>query len=193
MKNKSLALTTLLFTTLTVSTLSMAKSPSWNNIGVGYVSVDIKDSDFEPTGFTFLGSKLINDNVYFHGKYRLVSEEVYDEDIDLSTWNLGLGIRHGLNETTDLFGQVSYLNAEIEYDNTSEDENGYSLGAGVKSMLSDNFEVVVQATRDSLDGESETAFGIAAAFYLNETVSIGAGYQIADDANLLTIDIKAHF
>ena len=193
MKNKSLALTTLLFATLSVSTISMAKSPSWNNIGVGYVSVDIKDSNFEPTGFILSGSMLINDNVYFHGNYRFVLEELYDEDLDISTFNLGLGVRHGLNETTDLFGQVSYLNAEVEYDSTSDDENGYSLAAGVKSMISDNFEVVVQATRDSLDGESETAFGVGADFYLNETVSIGAGYQITDDANLITIEIRAHF
>lgn len=193
MKNKSLALTTILFATLSVSTISIAKSPSWNNIGVGYVSVDIEDSNFEPTGFTLLGSKLINDNVYLHGNYRLVSEDVNNNDVELSTLNLGLGVRHGLDETTDLFGQISYLNAEIEVGNFSDDENGYSLAAGVKSMLSDNFEVMVKATRDSLDGESETAFGIGASFYLNEKVSIGAGYQIADDINVLTVNIKAHF
>jgi hypothetical protein len=193
MKNKSLALTTILFATLSVSTISIAKSPSWNNIGVGYVSVDIEDSNFEPTGFTLLGSKLINDNVYLHGNYRLVSEDVNNNDVEISTLNLGLGVRHGLDETTDLFGQISYLNAEIEVDNFSDDENGYSLAAGVKSMLSDNFEVMIKATRDSLDGESETAFGIDASFYLNEKVSIGAGYQIADDVNVLTVNIKTHF
>jgi hypothetical protein len=60
-------------------------------------------------------------------------------------------------------------------------------------MIFDNLEVVDQATRDSLDGESETAFGVGAAFYPNETVLIGAGYQIADDENLITIEIRAYF
>jgi long-subunit fatty acid transport protein len=193
MINKSLVLTTLLLSALSVSTVSMAKSPSWNNVGLGYVSVDIDDSDFEPTGFILSGSKLINDNVYVNGSYRVVSEDIFDEELEVSTFNIGLGMRHGLNETTDLFGQVSYLKADVEFDNFSDDESGYSLAAGVKSMLSDNFEVVVQATRDSLDGESETAFGIGGAYYLNDTFSIGANYQVADDADILTVGVRAHF
>jgi opacity protein-like surface antigen len=191
--NKNLLLTSLLLTTISISSAAMAKAPSWNNIGLGYINVDIDDTDYEPSGFVLSGSHLLNDNVYVHASYQSAEDDLFGDDLEISTLNLGLGYRHSLNATTDLFGQVSYLNAEAEYSGQSEDENGYSLAIGVKSMLIDNLEGGISATRVSLDGESETAINVGLSYFINDQFSIGAGYSFADDAKTLAVGVKVHF
>lgn len=191
--NKNLLLTSLLLSTLSISSTAMAKAPSWNNVGFGYASYDIDNTDYEPTGFVLSGSHLVSENIYVHAKYISAEDDIYGSDLEVSTINLGLGYRHSLNATTDLFGEVSYLNAELEFNGYSEDESGYSLAIGAKSMLVDNVEGVISATRDSLDGESETAISLGFSYFINEQFSVGVGYSFADDANVLNIGAKLHF
>jgi len=191
--NKNLLLTSLLLTSISISSAVMAKAPSWNNIGLGYINVDIDDTDFEPSGFVLSGSHLLNDNVYVHALYRSAEDDLFGDDLEISTLNLGLGYRHSLNATTDLFGEVSYLNVEAEFSGQSEDENGYSLTVGVKSVLIDNLEGALSATRDSLDGESETAINVGLSYFLNEQFSVGVGYSFADDAKILNVGVRFHF
>jgi hypothetical protein len=193
MNNKNIVLTSLLITSLSVSSAVMAKSPSWNNIGLVYTSVDIDDTDYEPSGFTLSGSHLVSDDVYVYGTYLSVEDYIFSTDLEITTLNLGLGYRYALNATTDVFGQISYLNAEAKADGLSEDENGYSLAIGIKSMLTDNVEGIIGASRDSLDGESETSLSLGLSYFVNEKFSIGAGYTFADDAKILNVGVKFHF
>lgn len=190
---KKLLFTSLLLSALSTSTVAIAKSPSWNNVGVGYINVDIDDVDYEPSGFALFGSHLVNENIYVHAKYLSTEDDIFGEDLEITTLNLGLGYRHSLNVATDLFGEVSYLSADAEYNNQSEDENGYSLAIGVKSMLTENVEGVLSASRDSIDGESDTAINLELSYFVSEQFSFGAGYSFSDEANSLSLGIKVHF
>ena len=58
------------------STTSLAESPTWNLVEVGYGQADIDDiSEISPSGFSVLGSGLIGENVFIRGSYSILTDD----------------------------------------------------------------------------------------------------------------------
>ena len=175
---------------------AFAASPSYDFVKAGYVQADIENAgDFEPTGFQIQGFKSLNENVYLTGRYGQLSEDVSGVDIDLDYVSAGVGYRYGLTQNTDFFGEVTYeyVNLDIELDSISgEDDNGYGITAGIRSMLSEQFELR-GAIRYIDIGDDETAFEIGADYFFTPQFSFGATYVIADDVDLLGVSARYTF
>jgi opacity protein-like surface antigen len=175
---------------------AFAASPSYDFVKVGYVQADIEDAgDFEPTGFQIQGFKSLNENVYLTGRYGQLSEDVSGVDIDLDYVSAGVGYRYGLTQNTDFFGEVTYeyVNLDIELDSISgEDDNGYGITAGIRSMLSEQFELRGAIRYIDIE-DDETAFEIGADYFFTPQFSFGATYVIADDVDLLGVSARYTF
>ena len=175
---------------------AFAASPSYDFVKAGYVQADIEDAgDFEPTGFQIQGFKSLNENVYLTGRYGQLSEDVSGVDIDLDYVSAGVGYRYGLTQNTDFFGEVTYeyVNLDIELDSISgEDDNGYGITAGVRSMLSEQFELRGAIRYIDIE-DDETAFEIGADYFFTPQFSFGATYVIADDVDLLGVSARYTF
>jgi opacity protein-like surface antigen len=175
---------------------AFAASPSYDFVKAGYVQADIEDAgDFEPTGFQIQGFKSLNENVYLTGRYGQLSEDVSGVDIDLDYVSAGVGYRYGLTQNTDFFGEVTYeyVNLDIELDSISgEDDNGYGITAGIRSMLSEQFELRGAIRYIDIE-EDETAFEIGADYFFTPQFSFGATYVIADDVDLLGVSARYTF
>ena len=175
---------------------AFAASPSYDFVKAGYVQADIEDAgDFEPTGFQIQGFKSLNENVYLTGRYGQLSEDVSGVDIDLDYVSAGVGYRYGLTQNTDFFGEVTYeyVNLDIELDSISgEDDNGYGITAGIRSMLSEQFELRGAIRYIDIE-DDETAFEIGADYFFTPQLSFGATYVIADDVDLLGVSARYTF
>ena len=175
---------------------AFAASPSYDFVKAGYVQADIEDAgDFEPTGFQIQGFKSLNENVYLTGRYGQLGEDVSGVDIDLDYASAGVGYRYGLTQNTDFFGEVTYeyVNLDIELDSISgEDDNGYGITAGIRSMLSEQFELRGAIRYIDIE-EDETAFEIGADYFFTPQFSFGATYVIADDVDLLGVSARYTF
>ena len=175
---------------------AFAASPSYDFVKVGYVQADIEDAgDFEPTGFQIQGFKSLNENVYLTGRYGQLGEDVSGVDIDLDYASAGVGYRYGLTQNTDFFGEVTYeyVNLDIELDSISgEDDNGYGITAGIRSMLSEQFELRGAIRYIDIE-DDETAFEIGADYFFTPQFSFGATYVIADDVDLLGVSARYTF
>ena len=175
---------------------AFAASPSYDFVKAGYVQADIEDAgDFEPTGFQIQGFKSLNENVYLTGRYGQLSEDVSGVDIDLDYASAGVGYRYGLTQNTDFFGEVTYeyVNLDIELDSISgEDDNGYGITAGIRSMLSEQFELRGAIRYIDIE-DDETAFEIGADYFFTPQFSFGATYVIADDVDLLGVSARYTF
>jgi len=175
---------------------AFAASPSYDFVKAGYVQADIEDAgDFEPTGFQIQGFKSLNENVYLTGRYGQLSEDVSGVDIDLDYVSAGVGYRYGLTQNTDFFGEVTYeyVNLDIELDSISgEDDNGYGITAGIRSMLSEQFELRGAIRYIDIE-DDETAFEIGADYFFTPQFSFGATYVIADDVDLLGVSARYTF
>ena len=175
---------------------AFAASPSYDFVKAGYVQADIEDAgDFEPSGFQIQGFKSLNENVYLTGRYGQLSEDVSGVDIDLDYASAGVGYRYGLTQNTDFFGEVTYeyVNIDVELDSISgEDDNGYGITAGIRSMLSEQFELRGAIRYIDIE-DDETAFEIGADYFFTPQFSFGATYVIADDVDLLGVSARYSF
>ena len=175
---------------------TFAASPSYDFVKAGYVQADIEDAgDFEPSGFQIQGFKSLNENVYLTGRYGQLGEDVSGVDIDLDYASAGVGYRYGLTQNTDFFGEVTYeyVNLDIELDSISgEDDNGYGITAGIRSMLSEQFELRGAIRYIDIE-DDETAFEIGADYFFTPQLSFGATYVIADDVDLLGVSARYTF
>ena len=175
---------------------AFAASPSYDFVKAGYVQADIEDAgDFEPSGFQIQGFKSLNENVYLTGRYGQLSEDVSGVDIDLDYASAGVGYRYGLTQNTDFFGEVTYeyVNIDVELDSISgEDDNGYGITAGIRSMLSEQFELRGAIRYIDIE-DDETAFEIGADYFFTPQFSFGATYVIADDVDLLGVSARYTF
>ncbi|WP_202941083.1 outer membrane beta-barrel protein [Alteromonas macleodii] len=175
---------------------TFAASPSYDFVKAGYVQADIEDAgDFEPSGFQIQGFKSLNENVYLTGRYGQLGEDVSGVDIDLDYVSAGVGYRYGLTQNTDFFGEVTYeyVNLDVELDSISgEDDNGYGITAGIRSMLSEQFELRGAIRYIDIE-DDETAFEIGADYFFTPQFSFGATYVIADDVDLLGVSARYTF
>ncbi len=175
---------------------TFAASPSYDFVKAGYVQADIEDAgDFEPSGFQIQGFKSLNENVYLTGRYGQLGEDVSGVDIDLDYASAGVGYRYGLTQNTDFFGEVTYeyVNIDVELDSISgEDDNGYGITAGIRSMLSEQFELRGAIRYIDIE-DNETAFEIGADYFFTPQFSFGATYVIADDVDLLGVSARYTF
>ncbi|MFD3391159.1 outer membrane beta-barrel protein [Alteromonas macleodii] len=175
---------------------TFAASPSYDFVKAGYVQADIEDAgDFEPSGFQIQGFKSLNENVYLTGRYGQLGEDVSGVDIDLDYVSAGVGYRYGLTQNTDFFGEVTYeyVNLDVELDSISgEDDNGYGITAGIRSMLSEQFELRGAIRYIDIE-DNETAFEIGADYFFTPQFSFGATYVIADDVDLLGVSARYTF
>ena len=177
--------------------LQAAETISWDYAGVSYQQKDVLGEDFKGLGFT--GSKLLgNSNFFVNGSLSFTSadDEFFGEtiDYDFNTISAGLGYRHSVSKTTDVFGVVSYEDAEIEVsyagESESESEDGHSFKVGLRSLVTDSFELSGSINYVTFE-ESETGFTLSAMYHINHIVSVNVGYDKLDD--LKTTSLGAVF
>ena len=178
---------------LSFGSVQAAESPRWDSASISYQSVDV-DGD-KLTGFAISGSKLLGEDFFVVGSYGNASDdiEIYNSsvEVDFNTLSVGLGYRHSISQTTDVFGVVSYEDMEVEAsyqgDSESESENGYGLTIGVRSMVSEKVELSGSLKYVDIADETETAFGVSALYNFTDQFSAGVGYSKADDVDTLSI------
>lgn len=178
---------------LSFGSVQAAESPRWDSASISYQSVDV-DGD-KLTGFAISGSKLLGEDFFVVGSYGNASDdiEIYNSsvEVDFNTLSVGLGYRHSISQTTDVFGVVSYEDMEVEAsyqgDSESDSENGYGLTIGVRSMVSEKVELGGSLKYVDIADETETAFGVSALYNFTDQFSAGVGYSKADDVDTLSI------
>lgn len=182
---------------------TFAASPAWNFVEGAYVKADIEGEDFEsePDGFGATASFLLNENIFVMGKYSRLSDDIRvlngDVDMNYNQASLGLGYRHPISATTDIFGAVSYEYIELEADgfgqSDSTDEDGYGLAGGIRSMLTNNVELNGTLAYVDIDDESETSLGLSAYYYFNTNFAAGLGYTFGDEADTYQASLRYAF
>ena len=178
-----------------VSINAFAAAPSWDYVQAGYVSTDFDDADidFKPSGFSLSGAKLLGENVFVTGTYSQQSDDIFGVDIDLDMASLGLGYRYGLTQNTDFFGVVSYENIEISGAGESEDDNGYGLTAGVRSIVTDSVELRGAIRYLDIADDGDTFFVAGADYFFSPQFAIGVSYETSSDLSFFNVNARYNF
>ncbi len=180
------------------STATLAKqAPNWNYIEAGYVKGDadaLSNADF--TGLHVEGSVRVNESIFVLGRYRDISDSFNGLNVEASLLNIGLGYHHALEKNTDFFTTASFVQlsseASLNTEHESSENNGYEVSLGVRSMLTDSFEMMTGVSYADIDG-SDTSFKFGAFYHFTQHLVVGANYELSTDINYLTFSARYSF
>jgi opacity protein-like surface antigen len=184
---------------LSMGSIQAAESVRWDSASLSYQSVDVEGDKL--TGFGVSGTKLIGEDFFIAGSYSSLSDDVdlfgSKLELDFNTLSVGLGYRHAISNKTDLFGIVSYEDMEVKAsfqgESDSESENGYSLQAGIRSLVTENIELSGSLSYVDITDGSETSFDVSAIYHFTNQFSAGIGYGKSDDLDTLSLSAVLFF
>ena len=163
MKKSLLALTLLAAAPFAASA---AEGVSYNYVEGGYAASKISGPDAD--GWAIGGSGAIAPNFHVFGNYN--SQKIDNTSFNIDNWRLGVGYNHEIGPKTDLLTRVAWERYETDIQNF----NGYSVEAGVRSVLTKNWEGYVLAGYEDgsdFDGDFYGRIGTQVKFNPNWSVS----------------------
>ena len=171
-------------------------SPEWTYLQAGYAQLDVDGFDEEPDGFGVEGAYLFNENVFVRGRYQEASleERGYEYTVDLGS--IALGYKTSISANSDLYGAISIerIGEELTYYG-SDSETGYGAYVGIKSRLSDIFELYGEAGYLKISDYdiSDASFEAGTNLYFTENFGAGVSYRKFDDIGILGANIRYAF
>jgi len=169
---------------------SQAEGPSYSYVEGGYVRTDIDGLGKDADGFLVRGSIELPHDFFLFASY--VDQGVYGADI--KQYGVGAGYAWSMTDTTDLYGKVGYAKAEADAYDFGLDDDGYSLGIGIRSMVTKNVELEASVSyADYSDLGDDTTFGVGARWHFTANFAVGIEAQVADDATTYGIGLRWSF
>lgn len=157
---------------------------SYSHAELRYVDLDEGDG-----GLRVGGSYRLNDDWYLFGE---LNDLDLNRNFDQTTYEIGGGYIHELNQNLHLTATASIVMAEIDGPSFNDDDTGIALSGGVRAFVAPNFEVRGTVKHINLDNQ-DTFLELAGDYFFNEQFSAGVSVEFAGDRDLLTIGARIHF
>jgi hypothetical protein len=178
---------------LLAGSVMAADGPRYTYGEIGYERLDIDnysgDGDFGNIG----GSFALNDRIYMFAAYQDGSVDGSGPDIDVSTFEAGLGVHFPLNDTIDLVGNAAYAWAKVDVDNFgNEDDDGYALSAGLRAMVTPKLELNGGGSYVDIS-DDDTALYLGAVYSFTDMFAVTTGASFGDDATSYGVGLRLYF
>ena len=122
-----------------------AENPTFDFVEAGYVDFDQLD------GFSIRANASISDNFFVNLGHEDISGSEAGVKEELDSTVVGLGIMGPISDVTSIFMHMDYV--AFDTDNTSQ--NGWGLGAGIRSNVAENIELYGEVFYKDLDANHE--------------------------------------
>jgi hypothetical protein len=184
---------------LSIGAVQASDSPKWNKIEASYQKLDADGDDL--SGFGVAGTALIGGSFFTDLSYRTSSDTFYAYDvkakIEYNVLSIGAGYKMPISTSTDLFGVISYEEVELVASaaGISEDTSGDGLGGrvGIRSMLSEQFELSGSVQYIKIEDESETGLELSGYYHFTNQMSLGLAYHTIGEMNTMSIKAAYYF
>ncbi|MEZ5564493.1 MAG: hypothetical protein R3F24_02805 [Gammaproteobacteria bacterium] len=155
-----------------------AAAPQWNYGQIGYIQGDGFEDSGESDGFTIDASVGFLNNWHFQLGYQdgTINDSFGDTDFD--GYKATLGFHQAISSTgnTELVVNANYFDLTYDEDGTSADidTDGYGLGFGLRSMISDKVELegMINWTKGTVDPDFASSED-----YTNTSLQVGGRYH----------------
>jgi Ax21 family sulfation-dependent quorum factor len=164
---------------------AQAAERSYSFVELDYVNVD-GDAD----GFGVRGAVNFGDS-NFYGLGRYASVEVDNTNIDVDSYEVGVGYHHSLTDNADLIAELAYLNNEV----VGFDVDGYRLSGGFRGNLAESFEGLAKLNYiDGSDFDGDFTLTLGGQYKFNDTWGLTGEIEFADDSvETYTVGVRASF
>lgn len=156
----------------------------------GYAELDLDGVSDKLDGFFLRGSLGITERLFVSADYLDVSTGPADTQL----YSVSFGGSYPLSDSMHLTGKVGYAATEASAFGFSADDDGYTIGAGLRARPAERFELEANVNfYDFSDSGSDTALGLAGRYFFTERFAVGAEYQHFDDADLWGVGLRFSF
>jgi Ax21 family sulfation-dependent quorum factor len=160
-----------------------------DKLSYSYVEADYVNIDGDADGFGVRGSFEFGDSG-FYGLGGWNQVEVDGTNVDVDTWNLGVGYAHDLSTNTDLISEVAYINTDV----AGFDVDAYRASVGIRGSISENFEGLARANYvDGDDFDGDFSLTVGGQFKFNQTWGLVGEADFSEDAEQYTVGVRASF
>ena len=175
--------------------LAQAEGLSYSYLDAAYLNTDIDRFDEEVDGFALRGSYELTDNVFVFAGYADQGTSAAGFDIDLQTYNLGLGYAWPLGEALDVYGKAGYVSAQADVQGLGDaDDDGYSLAVGLRGRAVEQLELEGAVSYvDLSDSGDDTTLDLGARWYFTPQFAFGVEGSFGDDANTYGLGVRWNF
>ncbi|MEE4361585.1 MAG: outer membrane beta-barrel protein [Pseudomonadales bacterium] len=174
------------------SQATAAEGPDWTFVDFGYQYVDFDDFDEEADVLRLGGSYAASDLVHVFAGYRDGSIDTNFGDIDISEFDLGIGVNPQLSDTVDLFGRIGWATADVDFDGFGDaDDDGFTVQAGVRAMVTPQWEINGGIRYVDL-GDDETELGIGTVYTVSDIVAITGDLGFSNDRTTFGIGVRIY-
>ena len=177
------------------SAAAMADGPSYSRIQASYQEVDLDlggGIDADGDGFGLAGSMAIGDSWYGFVDYQTADLESV---VDLTILTIGGGWHTAMTTNTDFFAELGFADGEIDVSGFgSEDDSGYSVSVGVRSMVSQQLELYGSIGQVDFDDFGDGTNVNAGLWYTaSGNFAIGLGATFDDDITRYGLGVRLYF
>ncbi len=171
-----------------------AQSANYDYIQGSYGRMDFNSNglDIDGDGFGLSASFGVAENFHLFGEYQTAD---LGSGVDLNLLELGGGYHTTISPNLDVYANLGYVNFEVEAGGFgSVDEGGFSVGLGLRGMVSDAVELyggLDYVDFDDGDGEVRSTAGFMLA--LTESVGVGGKAALWDDFNIYQLNVRLYF
>ena len=155
--------------------------------------LDSDDVDVDGDGFELRGSIAFAQNFFAYAGYQDLG---FDFGIDATRFDIGAGMHWPLNPKIDLVGRAGIVQTEVEADQfgINADDDGFLLGARLRSAITPQFEVEGGFDYTDLDDSGDdTSVVLEGRYFFVEQWSGGLKLEFSDDATLIGIGARITF
>lgn len=171
-----------------------AQDLSYDFIEFRYAETEIDVDGFDEVdgdGYQLGGSFALTPDVHAFVDYENLE---FDQDVEAAGFEIGLGYQIPVGRSTDLVMRVAYVDAEVDTPFGDFNDDGFSVSAGFRGLLSDSIELRGGASYVDLDRSGDdTSLQLGADFYLNESFSVGPELTLTDETTTWTLGARFYF
>ena len=189
-----------------ISNVAIADTFNYSSLNIGYESfsqeIDGISEDLDGNGLSLGVSFGINDNVALIFEYTSGSADISSSgvtvDMDINATLIGAYYHTPINKKTDVILGAGLLQGTVDVSANgssvgSEDVDGHLIRAGIRSMVSDKFELNIFLDQSYIEDDSDSDITLGGAFYLQEDLSLNATFTNESDGSSTTFSISKKF
>jgi len=165
-------------------------------------SIDGFSEDFEGEDISLDLSLAVRPHVAVIAGYSRASANLTSSgtmvDADITALTFGILGHASMSDTTDFILGARFINGEADVDvagtySTSVDRDGAVAFIGIRTMALDRLELDGYIQKMSIEDTTNIGINFIAAYYITKSVSLGLGYTLDADNDILTFGITKYF
>ncbi len=174
---------------------ALADGPSYSYIQAAYEEVDVDFGggiDADGDGYSVGGSVAIGDSWFVFAGYGTSDLESV---VDLTVLTIGGGWHTSIAPNTDFFAALGFADGEIDLSGFgSEDDTGYSVEVGLRSMVNEKLELTGSVSQVDFDDFGDgTTINAGLWYTLSGNLALGLGASFEDDVTSYGAGIRLYF